>query len=131
MPAKPPCQIHPRAIVSDKVIIAGTKNVSIGADTVLHPYARLDSSQSSLHIGQSCVIAERTTIGPIDSGDETSGDDTGVTISDFVSIEAGAVVQGSLVGKGTVIEVNAVVGRNAVVGEVTTICHVKRNARVV
>ncbi|KAK4906240.1 hypothetical protein LTR28_000636, partial [Elasticomyces elasticus] len=51
-PAKPPCTIHPSAVISDRAILTGTHPISIAENTVLHPYARIDSTNGPVELGR-------------------------------------------------------------------------------
>ena len=113
---KPPCSIHPSAIISDKAIIVGTHPVSIGENTVIHPYAKISSNTGAIRIGKNCIVAERTTVGLSDSPGSFAS--TTVELEDSVSVETGAVVQAQRVGKGSTIEVNVVLAPGVVVGQV-------------
>ncbi|TKA23432.1 hypothetical protein B0A54_17817, partial [Friedmanniomyces endolithicus] len=39
--SKPPCTIHPSAIIADKAQITGSHTVEIGENAVIHPWARI------------------------------------------------------------------------------------------
>ena len=114
---KPPCSIHPSAIISDKTIIVGTHPVSIGENVVLHPYAKISSNTGPVHIGKNCIVAERATIGLSDNPGTFAG--TPVELEDSVSIESGSVVQATRVGSGSIVEVNAILGPGVMVGKVS------------
>lgn len=62
-PSTPLYTIDPTAHVSPKATITGTHPISIGANCVIHPYATLDSSVTSLTIGAGCIVASRAYIG--------------------------------------------------------------------
>ncbi|KAJ9618718.1 hypothetical protein H2203_008922 [Taxawa tesnikishii (nom. ined.)] len=112
---RPPCTIHPSAIISDKAIISGTYPVTIGENTVVHPYAKLSTANAPVVIGAHCIIAERASVGLGSRSGE--GLDFVVTVEDGVSIETGASVAGKRVGESSVVEVNGEVGAGAVVGK--------------
>lgn len=121
---RPPCTIHPSAIISDKAIISGTYPVTIGENTVVHPYAKLSTANAPVVIGAHCIIAERASVGLGSRSGE--GLDFVVTVEDGVSIETGASVAGKRVGESSVVEVNGEVGAGAVVGKVRgTLCKIR------
>lgn len=113
-PARPPTSIHATAIISDKAVLTGSHLISVGANTVIHPFAKLDSSFGEVKIGEGCIVAERAVVGLASEGSEGNG----VTIGDSVSIETSAVVEAESVGKGSVVCVMAVLGRGCKIGEV-------------
>lgn len=113
---KPPCSIHPSAIISDKAIITGTHPVTIGEGCVIHPFAKITSAVAPVRIGNNSIIAERTTVGLI--AESSASEDAAVTIEENVSIESGAVVEAVRIGTGSVVEVNARLGPRATVGKV-------------
>ncbi|KAF2220869.1 trimeric LpxA-like protein [Elsinoe ampelina] len=87
--SKPPCKIDPTAIISDKAVLVGTHPITIGSRTVLHPYAKLDSTNGPITLGSNCIISERANV-------EAQND---VKVDDHVSIETGALVQSSRIGQ--------------------------------
>lgn len=113
---KPPCSIHPSAIISDKAVIVGTHPVSIGENVVLHPFSKITSNTGAVRIGNSCIVAERATVGLSDSPGTFAG--TTVELEEGVSVETGAVVQAERVGTGSVVDVNSNLGPGVVVGKV-------------
>ncbi|KAF1351072.1 trimeric LpxA-like protein [Delphinella strobiligena] len=122
---KPPCSIHPSAIISDKAIITGTHPVTIGEGCVVHPFAKITSAVAPVRIGNNSIIAERTTVGLI--AESSASEDAAVTLEDNVSIESGAVVEAVRVGTGSVVEVNARLGPRATVGKfckISSLCNV-------
>lgn len=112
--AKPPCQIHPTAILSDKAVLSGINPISIEENTVIHPYAKINSTNAPVSIGRNCIIAERTIVGV--QGED--GSQNMVQLADHVTIETGARVEASIVGRGSVIDVNAIVGAGSTIGQV-------------
>ncbi|KAK5113814.1 hypothetical protein LTR62_003198 [Meristemomyces frigidus] len=109
--AKPPCAIHSSAIIADKAQITGTHPVTIGQNTVLHPYARIRAEGGAVTIGRNCVVCEGAIVG---TASENGFD---VVIEDYVTIETGAAVEAKTVGYGCEIGVKAVVGREAMIGQ--------------
>lgn len=110
--SKPPCTIHPSAIIADKAQITGTYPVEIGEGVVLHPYARIRAEGGRVIIGKLSMVYERAVVGC-----EAAGGGGEVVVGECVNIETSVVVEAQRVGDGTVVEVNALVGKGAVVGE--------------
>lgn len=116
---RPPCTIHTSAIVSDKATIVGTQAVSIAESSVIHPFAKIDSTALRVQVGRNCIIAERAVVGSADQILVAGADDACVELEDYVSIETGATVSARRIGRGSVVEVNAVVGFGAELGKVS------------
>lgn len=114
---KPPCSIHPSAIISDKAMIVGTHPVSIGENVVLHPFAKIVSNTGAVRVGKNCVIGDRATVGLSDSPGSFAG--TTVELEESVSVESGSIVQAERVGTGSTIEANSTLGPGVVVGKVS------------
>ncbi|KAI5236999.1 hypothetical protein E4T43_08217 [Aureobasidium subglaciale] len=114
---KPPCTIHPSAIISDKAVIVGTHPVSIGENVVLHPFAKITSNTGAVRIGKNCVVGDRATVGLSDSPGSYAG--TTVELEDGVSVESGSTVQAEKVGAGSTIEANSTLGPGVVIGQVS------------
>ena len=111
--SKPPCKIDAKAIISDKAILIGSHLITIGEGTVIHPYAKIDSTHASVAIGRDCIIAERAIIGVVDA--DTSD---GIRLQDYVTVETAASVHAMMVGKGSTIGVQSILGAGSCVGEV-------------
>jgi len=114
--SKPPCQIDNKAIISDKAILVGSHTIIIGANTVIHPYAKLDSTWAPVTVGQNVIISERTVIGVGEANKDKYP--SGVTIEDSVSIETGAVVEATKIGKGSIVGIQSIIKVAVSVGEV-------------
>ncbi|KAF2770583.1 trimeric LpxA-like protein [Teratosphaeria nubilosa] len=111
--AKPPCQIHPSAVIAEKAVLVGTHQVTIGPNTILHPYAKISAENGPVVIGANSMIYENAIVG---TSPDTSKSEQAVIIGDYVNIESGVVVEAKSIGDGSVVDVNAVVGRGAVLG---------------
>jgi len=114
---KPPCSIHPSAIISDKAVIVGTHPVSIGENVVLHPFAKIVSNTGAVRIGKNCVVGDRATVGLSDSPGAFAG--TTVELEESVSVESGSIVQAEKIGTGSTVEANSTLGPGVVVGKVS------------
>ncbi|TLD11575.1 hypothetical protein E2P81_ATG10186 [Venturia nashicola] len=108
--ARPPCDIHPTAIIADKAQITGTHPVTIAEHAVLHPYARIRAEGGRVTIGPHCIIAEGAIVG-LPEGQ--SGD---VELERYVSVESGAEVEAKLIGEATEVGVQSKIGKGAVLG---------------
>ncbi|KAI6839220.1 hypothetical protein KC340_g3005 [Hortaea werneckii] len=106
-PPKPPCSIHPTAIIADKAVLAGTHLITIAENVILHPYARINSSGGPVTIGANTIVYERAAVGC-----ETGS----VTIGSGCVIDSSATCSGS-VDDCSEIGVGAYVGKNAQVGK--------------
>lgn len=109
---RPPCTIHPTAIVADKAQITGSFPVEIAEHAVLHPYARIRAEGGRVIIGPYCIVAEGAVIG-LPAGQEGGGD---VVLDRYVSVESGAEVLAKRVGEVTELGIQAKIGKGAVVG---------------
>ncbi|CAK1364697.1 hypothetical protein CB0940_08354 [Cercospora beticola] len=107
---RPPCKIHPSAVVSEKAQITGTHTVELCEDSVLHPHSKIKAERGIVYIGKRTIICGATTVGVLEG-------EGNVIVGDEVTIEAGAVVEAKSVGDGTVIEAKAKIGRGAVIGK--------------
>ncbi|KAH0293124.1 trimeric LpxA-like protein [Aureobasidium namibiae CBS 147.97] len=112
---KPPCSIHPSAIISDKAVIVGTHPVSIGENVVLHPFAKIVSNTGAVRIGKNCVVEDRATVGLSDSPGAFAG--TTVELEESVSVESGSIVQAEKIGTGSTVEANSTLGPGVIVGK--------------
>lgn len=112
---KPPCSIHPSAIISDKAVITGTHPVTIGPGCIIHPFAKITSAFAPVQIGPNCIISERTTIGLTGSA---AREDAIVVIEENTTIETAAVVEAMRIGSNSIVEISARVGPRANVGKV-------------
>lgn len=111
-----PVNASSSAKISDNSILTGEHSITIQSESVIHPRAKLESTNGGIFVGRRCIIHERAHIGATD-GDESGG---GVTLGDYVTIEVGSVVEsgGTDIGEGTVVGIHARIGRGAVLGKV-------------
>jgi dynactin-6 len=113
---KPPTTFSPHVVISEQSSFIGTKTISIGPSTVVHPRAKLNSSYASIKIGSNCIISERSSVGLQSATSEDQSE--GVVIENGVIVEAGASVEARTIREGSVVEINARVGKGAVIGKV-------------
>lgn len=109
---KPPCNIHPTAVVAEKASITGTYQVDIGEHCILHPYAKIRAEGGKVSIGAFCTISEAAVVGSIA---EHTGN---VVLGDHVVIDSGAQVEAASIGDGTEVGIKAIVGHGTVIGKV-------------
>jgi dynactin 6 len=107
---KPPTTLDPAAIIADKAILVGTHRIIVGAQVVLHPHARIESTSGPVTVADGAVIWERARV--------CGGDDAQVRIGRNVVLETGVRVEGD-VGDGSVVEAYAQVGAGARIGMVS------------
>ena len=108
---KAPVDFHPTCIVDGNAVLTGTCLISIGAGTIIHPRAKLNSAYGPIAIGENCIISERCLIQPTDT--------SGIIIGNTVLIECNAVVEANSIGDGTDIEVGVRIGKGAFIGNVS------------
>ncbi|KAI9806614.1 MAG: hypothetical protein M1825_006071 [Sarcosagium campestre] len=123
---RPPTTIARNAIIADAASMVGTHRITIGESTVLHPRSKLLSHHSTVTLGASCIICERSIVG-LSSPGADGDDEAAVVLKDCVTVDVGAVVEASSIGEGTFIEVNAKIGRGAVIGKhckISPLCEV-------
>lgn len=110
---KPPARIHPTSVISEAASLTGTHPIVIGSNSVIHPRAKLISTNGPVTIGDYCIISERAVI--------AAPDQDGLEIENYVSVETNAVVEARRIGEGTSVEVGVKIGKGAVVGRVSTL----------
>lgn len=116
---KPPIAFSPTINISDQASLVGIKLITIKADTIIHPRAKINSTYAPVTVGNACILSERSAVGLQSPSEDQS---EGVNIGDCVVIEVGAIVEARQVGEGSIIEINARVGKGAVIGKVRDIC---------
>ncbi|RKF66795.1 Dynactin subunit 6 [Golovinomyces cichoracearum] len=113
---KPPTQLDPSLIISEQASLTGTKLITMGSNTVIHPRCKLNSINGPITIGNSCILSERCRIGLQSEPHQVEANS--IVIGDGVVIETGAIVEASIIGDGSVIEVNSKIGKGAILGKV-------------
>ncbi|KAL9090638.1 MAG: hypothetical protein Q9159_001885 [Coniocarpon cinnabarinum] len=134
--------IDPTAHIADKAQLHTSTSaphpIIINARCVIHPFARLDSSNGPIALGQRCVIWEKVCIGtprtlssrPSSSAEQPRDDeDDGeretvrtITIGDGTIIQAHAQIPGpATIGAGCNIGIAAEIGPGVVLGERVTV----------
>ena len=120
--SKPTTTIYPSAIVAEKAILTGPHRITIGANSAIHPFAKIVSNGGPVTIGENVIIKERAIVGIADNGGEVDMRETGngeVVLEDSVTIESSAVVEASTIGEGSTIDVGARAGAGARIGKVS------------
>lgn len=121
---KPPTSLHSSAIIANHAVLTGTYSISIGANTVIHPHAKIVSTYCPVEIGSGCIISEKAVIGlsdfSQDLGDMTRLPDK-IVVHDHVKVESSALVEAVEVGEGSTVDVDAKLGAGARVGKHCTI----------
>ncbi|TAQ86839.1 hypothetical protein B7494_g4809 [Chlorociboria aeruginascens] len=111
---KSPTSFASTVIIADSAVLTGSNLIKLGANTVIHPRTKMNSTFGRVTIGNTCIISERSSIGLL-SPPETAQD--GVLIGSGVVVEVGATVEAASVGDGCLIEVNAKLGKGVVLGK--------------
>ena len=88
----PPKTIDPSAIVSAAASLTGVFPITIGANSIVHPRARLTSLCGPITIGEGCMISEKAVVGL--QSKEASDGNNGVVLGNGVSVESAARVEG-------------------------------------
>ncbi|OWP07088.1 hypothetical protein B2J93_6668 [Marssonina coronariae] len=114
-PPKPPTSLSPSLVIAEQAALVGTKLITLGSNTVIHPRAKLNSGYGQITVGSNCIISERSQIGL--QSDPPGDEEYGVILENAVVIEVGATIEARRVGEGTVVENNARVGKGAVIGK--------------
>ena len=139
-----PVTAHATATIAETVVFQGTHPITIGAETVIHPRARIYSFDGPAIIGEGCIISEKSTIGaaplssPVSSpaigGPGPVGGREGVPtrISHSVTIAPLAtVLPGAHIHSSVTIDSLATIDRRANIGahsKVCATCHVPAKA---
>ncbi|OTA59609.1 trimeric LpxA-like protein [Hypoxylon sp. EC38] len=120
---KAPVNFSSSIIIADSALLTGNHTINISSESVVHPRAKLDSSNGRITIGRRCIIHERTSIGATSTDPRPSESRDGVVISDYATIEVGAVLEsgGTLIGEGCLVGVGCRVGKGAKLGKHCTL----------
>ncbi|CAJ0595406.1 unnamed protein product [Cylicocyclus nassatus] len=99
-------EIHPTAIVCREATLEGC--VSIGAGTVVHPFAVIKATNGPIIIGENNIIEDRSLIENIlEDGDKI------MQIGNQNIIEVGAIVHSATIGNNNVLHVQCEVSENS------------------
>ncbi|KAF8476224.1 trimeric LpxA-like protein [Kalaharituber pfeilii] len=111
---RPPVEFHASCVVDGSAQLTGTYLIRIGANSIVHPKARLNSTNGPITIGESCIINERCLI--------QAADASGIVLGDGVLVECNTIIEGKEVREGTDVEVGVRIGKGAVVGKHCKLC---------
>ncbi|KAH7161543.1 trimeric LpxA-like protein [Dactylonectria macrodidyma] len=119
---KPPVNFSSSLTISDNAILQGIHSITMQAETVVHPRSRVESHLGSILIGRRCLVHEQSHLGarPADLDTAKPG---GVALADYVTVEAGCVIEagGTEIGEGSIIQAGAKIGSGARIGKNCTI----------
>ncbi|KAK2074475.1 hypothetical protein P8C59_008681 [Phyllachora maydis] len=115
---RPAVKIAPSVTIDGAAHLTGSHPIGIGAESVIHPRAKLNSLGGRITVGRRCIVEERATLGA-----PSAEARQGVTLGDYVVVHVDAVVEagGTVVQDGAVIGVGARVGKGAVIGKYCTL----------
>ncbi|KAI1356035.1 trimeric LpxA-like protein [Xylaria sp. FL0043] len=118
---KAPVNFSSSITIADSAILSGHHTINISSESVVHPRAKLDSANGRITIGRRCIVHERTSIGAAPADPTPS--DYGVMISDYATVEVGAVIEsgGTTIGEGCHVGVGSRIGRGAQLGKNCTL----------
>ncbi|RDA87823.1 hypothetical protein CP532_2987 [Ophiocordyceps camponoti-leonardi (nom. inval.)] len=121
---KPPVNFASSLTISDNAILQGTHPITMEAQAVIHPRARVESTLGSVVVGRCCVIQERAHVGARPAKADATRDG-GVVLGDYVVVEVGCTVEAgeTEIGDGTTVHVGSRVGSGAKIGKHCTISH--------
>jgi carbonic anhydrase/acetyltransferase-like protein (isoleucine patch superfamily) len=115
-----PTNLHPTSTIANHALLTGHYPITISANTILHPYAKIISSEGPVEIGEGSIVWEKGVVGIM--SDQGDGEEKATILGRNVVIETGAVVEaGTSIGEGSVVEGFARVGEGCVVGKVILI----------
>ncbi|KAI6091531.1 trimeric LpxA-like protein [Hypoxylon rubiginosum] len=120
---KAPVNFSSSIIISDSALLTGNHTINISSESVVHPRAKLDSSNGRITIGRRCIVHERTSIGAVSADPKPSESRDGVVISDYATVEVGAVIEsgGTMIGEGCVVGIGCKIGKGAKLGKHCTL----------
>ncbi|KAI1095513.1 trimeric LpxA-like protein [Rostrohypoxylon terebratum] len=120
---KAPVNFSQSIIIADSALLTGNHTINISSESVVHPRAKLDSSNGRITIGRRCIVHERTSIGQLSADPRPSESRDGVFIGDYATIEVGSVLEsgGTQIGDGCLIGVGSKVGKGAKLGKHCTL----------
>jgi len=116
---KPPSSLSPTCVIAETASLTGTNLITLSANAVLQPRAKIIATYAPVVIGEGCIVCEKASIGLLNAeSDEEQDSGIGVILEKNVTVEAGAVVEAKFVGEGTTIELGAKIGKGAILGKV-------------
>jgi dynactin-6 len=114
---KAPTNLHPSCTVANHTLLTGHYLITISDHAILHPYAKIISSEGPVEIGKGSAVWEKGVVGiASENGD---GEEKATVLGPNVTIETGAIVEaGTVIGEGTVVEGFARIGEGCRIGKV-------------
>ncbi|KAF3905389.1 hypothetical protein ABW21_db0205613 [Orbilia brochopaga] len=109
----PPLSIDPSVLLSDAISFSGTFPITLGANTILHPRCKLNSTEGPIIVGSNCIVSEKTQL--------IAPDADGLVLGDYVLIEVNCTIHAARIGEGTSIEVGAKLGKGCRIGNNCTL----------
>ncbi|RJE17379.1 transferase hexapeptide, partial [Aspergillus sclerotialis] len=133
---KPPITAHPSATIADSVIFQGTYPITIDAETVIHPRARIYSFDGTVRVGRGVIIGEKCVLGTppgsssidlgVAGGNEGQWgmeDNKTIQISNYATLSPqSAIHAGVVLEEAVIIDTLVTIGRSARVEGHTKIC---------
>ncbi|ERF68406.1 hypothetical protein EPUS_03724 [Endocarpon pusillum Z07020] len=125
---RPPLEVHPTAHLDPQAYIQGTSTITLGANVVIHPRARLVSVHGPLTIRAGSVILERCVVGgPVPDPKEPLPPPPEAPVNTVVAqnvlLQASAEVQaGAFLDEACLIEPRAVIKKGVHIGKHTKVC---------
>ncbi|KAH8161433.1 hypothetical protein CIB48_g6819 [Xylaria polymorpha] len=116
---KAPVNFSSSITIADSAQLTGHHTINISSESVVHPRAKLDSANGRVTIGRRCIVHERTSIGAASADPTPSESRDGVVISDYATVEVGAIIEsgGTFIGEGCHVGVGSRVGKGAKLGK--------------
>ncbi len=127
-PSKPPTEVHQTAHLDPQAYIQGRYTITLGANVVIHPRARLVSICGPLTIGAGTVIAERCIVGgpssdPREPLPPAPAEPLKTVIGQDVVLHASAEVEaGASLDDACLIEPRAVIKKGVRIGQHGKVC---------
>ncbi|KAI5921239.1 trimeric LpxA-like protein [Camillea tinctor] len=120
---KAPVNFSSTITIADSALLSGNHTININSESVVHPRAKLDSSNGRITIGRRCIVHERTSIGAASADPRPSESRDGVYIHDYATIEVNVVIEsgGTMIGEGCHVGVGSKIGKGAKLGKHCTI----------
>lgn len=111
-------------MIADTAVLTGAHLITISADAVLHPRARINSTYGPVTIGEGCIVSEKASVGLLEApAEDNNVNDSApfkeVLLEKDVVVEPSAIVEGSKIGEGTTLEAGSKVCVDAVLGKVS------------
>ena len=100
--------------VSKESVLCGSENIGVQGKTIIEPHAIIRGDLATIEIGLHCLIASGAVLRPPTHRVKSTLSYVPVSIGDYVTVGAGAVVEAASVGAYVTIGERAVVGKRCV-----------------